>query len=131
MEKWPQSDLTCYLHRQNVCPKNSSPNWKRKERHKGRPLLWRVSPGGPGRVAGTVAFTVLSWTENVFVLPFWNGKAVGASLGTWYTGEDQRARWPAPPTSDPGSLLAHGCPCSVSGQLATWQLCLHCPRTAW
>lgn len=70
MEKWPQSDLTCYLHRQNVCPKNSSPNWKRKERHKGRPLLWRVSPGGPGRVVGTVAFTVLSWTENVFVLPF-------------------------------------------------------------
>lgn len=32
-------------------------------------------------------------------------------------------------TCDLGSLLAHGCPCSMSGQLATWQLCLLGPRT--
>lgn len=130
MEKWPQSDLTCYLHRQNVCPKNSSPNWKRKERHKGRPLLWRVSPGGPGRVVGTVAFTVLSWTENVFVLPFGMARQCGCFTGNLVHGRGPEGQVACPPTSDPGSLLAHGCPCSVSGQLATWQLCLHCPRTA-
>lgn len=73
----------------------------------GGPLLRRASPGG--RVGSGK-----SW-EDFFILPFWNDRAAGR-----FTSVRVRTKGlgglPSP-ACDLGSLLPHGCPCSMSGQL--------------
>lgn len=48
MEKWPQSDLTCYLHRQNVCPKKFLSQLETEGKAQGRTLAVESIPWRAG-----------------------------------------------------------------------------------